>query len=517
MNAKIITLALCLSAYIATAQKQNVSIFKNGTAFYVKTQTVNAEKGMITLKEVPQATFGTLWFNAPANSIKSVQSNEEEVENKNKVGSMISLLKANLGKRAIVKLEDNKIYQGSIEAVESEYITLKTIDGKWLVTQPKEIESMELLDMPSYYLKEKKSVINLSFAQNKPSQTLQMMYLQKGISWVPSYVIDLQDDKKARIVLRSTLMNDAEDMDNASVNFVVGVPNFAYTYLESPLTFKQDVMSFINTLNATSNRYGVYYNQPGAVGRGDITTQSMTNMMTREVDQDEEPMEVQNLEGQNAGDLYFYNAQNVTLKKGERAFYDIFQEDVEYQHIYEVNLTGNNSNDYVTISNDLNNVWHSIRLKNTTKYPWTTGTVLITQKVEGVDKPLSQDKLSYVPAGGKGEIKLTIAPNISVKDSEKEISREANKKKKGGYNYDLVTVEGKIELKNYKEENVKLNINRFVQGEMLTCDMAWVINKKVSLYEGFNYNNDVEWEVELAAGKSKEITYQYKIYVRKTY
>jgi hypothetical protein len=56
---------------MALAQTQVVSTFKNGTGFFVKKMTVNAQGGSYMLKEIPQATFGTLWFDAPNNTVKT--------------------------------------------------------------------------------------------------------------------------------------------------------------------------------------------------------------------------------------------------------------------------------------------------------------------------------------------------------------------------------------------------------------------------------------------------------------
>jgi hypothetical protein len=515
---KIICLLIFLltNHYLIQAQNSTLAVFKNGTTFFVKKQKVDASSGKWKMKEIPQATFGTLWFSAQSNEIKSISSFQEEITEKQKAENIFCILKANIGKRAIINVVlagDEKVYEGTIEEVRNTLVIFK-VANQWLSIESASIKSLSLFEKPAseYESKEKKRIIQLEFAKANKEQNIEMMYLQKGISWVPSYAIDLVSDTKAKLTLRATLMNDVEDIQNANLNFVVGVPNFAYSYLQSPLTSNESVVNFINTLNQNSN------SNPSFNRRSDnIVSQSLANYA--QIEAPEEEIVFKGMEGQDAEDLYFYTLANVSLPKGGRAFYDILQAEIDYQHIYEVELKGNNENSYYgkdfTQEEKPNSVFHSIRLKNDSKMPWTTGTALITKMVNNQSSPLSQDKLNYIPVGGKGKLKITIAPNISAKHSERELNRVENQKKKDGYMYDLVTVEGKIELKNYKDKTVKLNILRRIIGEAQKSSEKWEAKKLFDFYSGVNAFTQAEWDIDLNAGQSKEITYEYKIYVRR--
>lgn len=517
---KIIFLLIFLLAshHLIQAQNSTLAVFKNGTTFFVKKQKVDASSSKWKMKEIPQATFGTLWFSAQGNDIKSISSFQEEITEKQKVESILCVLKANIGKRASINVVlggVEKVYEGTIEEVKNTLLIFKS-NTQWLNIEHTAVKNVSLFEKsPSEYeSKEKKRIIQLEFAKANKDQNIEMMYLQKGISWVPSYAIDLVSDTKAKLTLRATLMNDIEDIQNANLNFVVGVPNFAYSYLQSPLTSNESVITFINTLNQNSNV------SPSFNRRSDnIVSQSLVNYASRDIEVFDEEIIFKGMEGQDAEDLFFYTLANVSLPKGGRAFYDILQTEIDYQHIYEVELRGNNENTHYgkdfTQEENPNNVFHSIRLKNDSKMPWTTGTALITKAVNNQSSPLSQDKLNYIPVGGKGKLKITIAPNISVKHSERELSRIENQKKKDGYTYDLVTVEGKIELKNYKDKAVKLNILRRITGETQKSSEKWDAKKLFDVYSGVNAFSQAEWETDLSGGQSKEITYEYKIFVRR--
>ncbi|WP_299459979.1 hypothetical protein [uncultured Microscilla sp.] len=509
----ITTLALLVA--LATQAQQNVAVFKNGSAFFVNKMQVNASKGYYLLDKVPAATFGTLWFTADNNTIKGTRSYMESVRKKQKVKNKMDVLRANQGKMLTLTLSNNKTYTGVVQRLDGNMVVFST-GGKWMTFAPGNVEMVVFSQAPAaeYTQKQKKRVLKIDFAKANASQTFEMMYLQKGISWVPNYAVALRENKKAVITLKANLMNDVEDLKNASINFVVGVPNFAYDYLQSPVASTQRVSDFISRLNRNSNR-----SSSRLRNRADITTQRLSNFTPRAFNGNMSG--IRGLKGQSAEDLYFYNTSNITLKKGDRAFYEIFKANVDYEDIYEVSLNANSSSrssyskSYAQSDQSIGKVWHSIRLQNKTSYPWTTGTVLITKEISGVAKPLSQDKLNYTPPGSKTKLKMTISPNINVKSAEREVSREEKKTRKDRYTYDLLTVESKIDIKNYHNKDIKLSVCRTITGEPIKCNTKWKTNKKFSVYNNINMSHDLDWEVKLKKGEKKTITYQYKIYVRR--
>lgn len=517
MKKKTLLIAL-LGVWITTAlqAQQNVAVFKNGSAFFVNKMKVNASKGYYLLEKVPAATFGTLWFTADNNTIKGTRSYMEKVPKKQKVKNIEGVLRANVGKSLTLTLDDDKTYVGVIQRMDDDMVVFKT-GAKWMTFIPGRARMVVFNQAPAseFVKKKEQRVLKIDFAKARANQAFEMMYLQKGISWVPNYSVTLLDNKKASITLKANLMNDVEDLKNASINFVVGVPNFAYDYLQSPVASTQRVSNFISRLNQNSARSRIR-------SRADITRQQLTNFANESSNTGSSGVtSTKGLKGQSAEDLYFYNASNITLKKGDRAFYEIFRANVGYEDIYEVSLNANSSSrssyakSYTESNKNIAQVWHSIRLENKTSYPWTTGTVLITKKISGIDKPLSQDKLNYTPSGGKSKLRITISPNINVKSAEREVSRAENKKRKDRYTYDLLTVESKIDIKNYHNKDIKLNINRTITGEPISCSEKWKTNKKFSVYNNINLSHDLEWEIKIKKGETKTVTYQYKIYVRR--
>lgn len=527
---------LTLNVHVMSQSKQTISVFKNGTGFFIKKVNPKIKDGVSIIENLPQALFGTIWFSTENGSIRSVTS--ELGSSTQKASTLFELLKANTGKKVRIVLQSGESVEGTIEKtgsysksekIEASYIPLVSNSNTYLLLKTKDswktisdnsIRSIDFFDQPNeeFISEQSKRVVRLDFAKGNTSQSVDMMYMSKGIGWIPSYLITLKDEKNASLILTANFSNDAEDIQDGKLSLVVGVPNFAYSFLESPLTSKQTLAEFLQALNYGGTDY---------IGRGDlrnIASQSMSN--TGYVSDGDGSSALEEAKITSKEDLYFYEIPfKVNLKKGDRAIYELLRGDFEYQHIYETQLA-TNSNDGYSYSYDRDRekkskepekVWHSIQFKNTTGNPLTTGTVMIVNEENGIQKPISQDKLNYTVIGGRAKVKLTLSPDIEVMANEKETSREERVKKKDGYDYDLVNVEATITIKNRKSTFLKLNLTRDVWGEMIKSTHKWDLIKLAPYYYDYylSKKNQVDWEVELKANESKEITYQYKVYIRR--
>ncbi|AFM04029.1 hypothetical protein Fleli_1611 [Bernardetia litoralis DSM 6794] len=516
--------------------EQRVAIFKNGAGFFFNPMTLTAEKegeqkGKFIIKSLPEALFGTFWFytnGKPINSLKSYES-EEKTDSK-KAGSLNEMLYANIEKNVEITLKystekDSEVI-GKIQDVnlKSEMLFLETTQPKvgFMVISMNEIKTLSFSQKPNtnYSPLKNQRIIEVEIDKATSQENVEMAYLQRGIGWLPSYLINLKDDKKAQIVLRAEVVNDAEDIKNATLSLVVGVPNFKYDKFVSPFVSNQTLESFLNQLNNSSrSNYG---GQKIAMSNM-IITQS-ANYQNDEIDVYGGGGNTDEIETQSQEDLFFYTKNGVSLPKGGRALYSLFNEEVDYKHIYEVELAQNNGYNvvYKQDNEQRNDVYHSLELKNSTNFPWTTGTAMVTQprknkegSVNTTNDPqvLSQDMIKYTAKTSKSILRLTVAPDIMVKDNEQETERETNIKQKKLV-YDLVTATATIEVKNYKDKEVNLKVSRTITGEMLKTDSNWETKKRLNYY-AINPINDVIWEVKLGKGESKTITYSYQFYVRK--
>jgi hypothetical protein len=62
-------------------------------------------------------------------------------------------------------------------------------------------------------------------------------------------------------------------------------------------------------------------------------------------------------------------------------------------------------------------------------------------------------------------LKITIATDIRASHEEREVGRQQDVSHRRGFNYDLVTLEGKLKVKNYKGKEVRLSIGKSLRGK----------------------------------------------------
>jgi len=509
-------------------KNQSVSIFKNGTAFFIKSGEVETENRSYTFqKDMPEALFGTLWFNSPDNSLKSVQSSKDTIFETKEVQNLVEKLKANIGKVVSVtyftpgaEMSLANTSSGIIKHVAFDFVEIKG-RTRWISIKTANILKISFEEFPgNHWNQEKlKQVIRVKFDSEKKKQPIEMMYLQQKLAWLPNYLVSLKDEKTAFLTLRATVMNDAEDIENTDINFVVGVPNFRFSSLGSPLMNTMPVLDFLSKLNRTvdGNQNQNYY-------------QGLSNMMTAQIAFSPETYEEQivmvpagedpmQLEGSAEEDLFFYKMENVSLIKGDRAFFDILKTEIPIEHIYKVNLRANDNNTYYASSKDemeeeRNVVLHTIKIFNEGNTPWTTGTAMVLNSTEGLPKPLSQDILKYTASKGDSYLTITASPNIKVTQTEIETSREDKVKRWSGTYYDLVKVESKVKIKNFKEKSIKMELKRKITGRLVSSDIPWDFSHQIRQQNSVNQVNNVKWELELKAGEEHELKYDYELYVR---
>ena len=126
--------------------------------------------------------------------------------------------------------------------------------------------------------------------------------------------------------------------------------------------------------------------------------------------------------------------------------------------------------------------------------------------------PLAQDTLSYTPPGGRGTLKLTVATDVRAEQSQTEKARRQINL--GGYNYDEVAVDGKLRLSNGKNKEIAMLVRKSLVGEVLEAPDGQT-SKTARNLTAVNANSDIQWEFKLGAGQARELTYQYKVLLRR--
>jgi hypothetical protein len=539
------------SAEVSAAELKTVAVaaFKNGLAFIVRQGDVSLDAGSGRISPIPSPTLGTLWIapNDAGASLDEVVAYRYKVTGQRPISSLAAVLSANAGKTVTVVYDQKEItgeivglpdkgmppgdpqpvpipgtsmgdavYPGPAPPrVPPEYLLLKT-DRKLLALH---LSAISQAYLPSDMVfqeeqQEERKALRFKIKGAGTHANLTMGYLEQGLGWTPSYMISLQDETTAQITMQAVLTDDAEDLADTDVFFVVGVPNFAYGGTPSPMALQQSLLEFMQSAGRKDSGL-----------RSSYSNAIMGQMAMDELQKKEAfgaTPTVEDLSGAPEEDLFLYTRAGVTLARGERATYNVFTGSVKYEHIYEwevldqprVDGFGNviqpsynpNGADGAGVSN----IWHSIRLNNSSKFPWTSAPAMV---ISGTH-PVSQDTLPYTPKAATSNLKITVATDLRSTHEEREAARQPGIERRRGYNYDLVTVEGTLKVKNFKSKDVRLSIGKTLRGDVETVSDE---GKAVKLGEAIQADNPMSrltWELTLKAGAERVITYRYKIWLR---
>ena len=519
----------------------SVAAFKNGLGFFMRQGTAHLAGGQARIPFVPEASLGTLWLapNESGVAIEELVAYRYKTQKERGVESLEELLENSVGKTVTVTFNqkeytgeilgfskpetqntasppnnvDTYLLSSSIAPAQPARVLLMKAGNVVLALDPRSVSLVSSPAAPNMTFKQESEAKALRFTLKGAKETanLTMGYLEKGVGWTPSYLVSLQDEKSARITMQAVLTDDVEDLNDADVFFVVGVPNFQFADQWSPMALQQTLVQYMR--DAETPRSNSRFSNA-------IMSQSVGGLR-QENGPDTFQATVRELQGAPEEDLFLYTRPNVTLAKGERATYNIFAANIPYEHIYEwevvdnpqVDVYGNrvnNSSANNAADPAANVVWHSLRLKNSSAFPWTSAPAMV---ISGT-KALSQDTLLYTPKEASTNLKMTIATDLRTSKKELEVERQPKALYRNGIDFEAVTVEGTLKLKNYKNGAVAVKVYRSLVGEVLSTTDAGQAEKTGEGIRGVNASSRITWDVKLKPGEEKVITYRYKILVR---
>ncbi len=501
---------------IAQPKVVAISMFKNGYAFV--TREIPLTNGEANVVEVPQASLGTLWFWSDKGALDSVTSVDELNEKKVTVpvGSFAQALEQNVGCSVTVDT-GNGVLEGKILGAMGEVLILERNGGTTAITKTS-IRSVTSSDAKFKWTSESVQAQPRRYYRIKMKgrpASVQMMSLERGVTWSPGYAIDISDPKKLQVIAKATLLNDLTDLENVESRLITGFPNLEFKDILEPLTSRMPLDQWVNTMSPAG---------PGGLGgaarnrRSEAMTQNayMPGAAARDADWSGVPQA--GGAGQAIGDLFFYDLKGLSLKKGSRVYQTLFRAESEYEHIYcwDIEDLIANNVEYRQIPPGQDKlpeeVWHALKFKNSANQPLTTAPVSILSNGELI----GQSQTSYVPTGADAEVRINKSLDIRCEWFEEELSRErgAIKRYDNWPLYDLVRIKGTLEIHNMKADKVKMAVNKEFTGEIQSKSAEATVKKTVKSLREVNPGGTINWILNVDSGKKQTLNYEYTVYVR---
>lgn len=569
-----------------TVTTNRVVIFKDGYGLVHRRGVGQTDAdGAARSTAVPDAAvLGTVWASPKSGKLRGITSgwvsHETDAQQDVLCERLDQLLAANEGQSARVRLTDGSLLEGVIVRVlrgpakpqvdstatelatavaavpgfhqppaapvteaaivwrhgPATHVVLKTSDGE-VAINVSEIRTVNVEQMRttlSEKVTRKTSAKELVFHHDQPNSDLDVSwaYFRPGFRWIPTYQIRLDRDPEAteaQIELQAELLNEAEDIRDAEIDIVVGVPHFRFRDVPSPLSLEQALQATLQAIAPQlANNYQAFGNSISQVSAYGARSQEFRQSSAAASG----ALEGQTLElggdlsAEGSQDLFVYNLGRRTLERGQRMVVPIFATTAKYRNLYTWNLNlmdaqqaqlGQPGAAPLQLSD--NRVWRQLVLTNRTDLPWTTGPVML---MEG-DRPLAQELMTYTPARNDVRVPVTVAVDVRASYHDKELHRVPNALQVANINYADIQKQVTLDVCNNKNRTIPLEVELTFVGTVTKAshdgqvvqlplqpdpsrgyDSAWAVNSQ----------SRVVWKVELKPGETFAPTVDYQYYVR---
>ena len=224
---------------------REVTVFKDGHTFVLhEGEMPTNDKGNVVLDYLPQPIMGTFWaYSADDQSKLSCVVSGKRIISVNRTAlNFRELIEANIGSRVQIKDHNNsRLYEATILKIlertseelrrtsapgmedklpiRGDIVLLKVAEGVKAVPIDR-IGEITFLDDPEAELaqEEFRNIMTLKLdwdkSNPKASANVGMVYVQRGIRWIPNYQVVIDDEGNALIKLQATIINELADIED---------------------------------------------------------------------------------------------------------------------------------------------------------------------------------------------------------------------------------------------------------------------------------------------------------------
>jgi hypothetical protein len=452
---------------------REVTVFKDGHAYVVRDTALPADgKGQIVLDELPAPVLGTFWpFASDGARLVSAKAGRETTSTETAATDLRQFARANVGKDVVVVTADKERIEGKLQSVTvakepspgvvNDVLLLATATGTRIlpVALVRDLEVRgEVADkVRSEKAKER---LVLQVAGGGANAKVGVMYVQKGMRWIPAYRIDIDGKGQASVQFEATLVDDLVDLEHATVNLVIGVPKFEFQGLLDPISLQQEAAQIAAQMAPQNYLSNVMSNS--------LMSQS-ANYRGRAQDAPEQGPTVEG--GDSNEDLFVFTVKDVSLKKGERLVLPIRSFQLTYRDVYRLDVPfappmevrqNLQSDRVIELARQLAapKARHALRIVNGGDVPLTTAPALVLAG----GRVLAQGRMTYTPKGAETDLEINVAIDVCVETEEHETKRDPGPIRLGSENYGRVDVAGTIDITNRRTTSVEIEVTRRALG-----------------------------------------------------
>lgn len=484
-----------------------VDLFKNGLAV-VKREAALGKAGVYVLDDVPTPVHGTFYIDSTATVDVAVQMRDVEVPaNETAPGALQDDL---AGKKVTVHFKGTnrpplsgtmmkfKPAKGE-EAAANRFYVIQTAKGR-AYADPADVSAVESDDAGGTVTRRKPRLVFTLKDTDKPQTVVSVRYITTGMSWAPTYRIDISDPKQLTLEQHAVVKNELADLAGAEVRLISGYPSVEYSHVRSPLAPRTSLASFFGELGGGRHR------EIDALSNSIVSQQavSMNNFRVYNVALGATPV------GEGV-DLHYQSIGTRTLADGDALSTVVAKGKADYERIVEWLIPDGRDVYGRHNGGDDGEAWDALKFKNPLSFPMTTGPATVT-----ANGKFNGQRTSYwVNAGEETVLRVEKALSVRTRASENEkLERDGSGRDViwiGGRQYRRTTVEGELAVSNNRKETVSLVVRRRFSGELVTAEGAPRQTLREEGAYSVNKRQELIWTVPLKGGEEKKIKYSYTV------
>lgn len=550
MNTKTLLLLALTGCGFATAtvtetdmKPCKVAIFKNNYGF-ITMQGELGNESSTRLTSLPVPSLGTFWIwaeeGARINSLVSGLFDYEETL----PADMKTLAAANAGSKVQVSYymtgEDTRMVEGTLlpfpkanelsqgntigqistsgkNAMIGNVLLLKTETSTLALDMGRiiSIDYMGDINLPTKV--NKRPCVELQLAQAAPSKKVQATCLSQGITWLPSYNLELGEDGKAILNAKATITNNLIDLEGVEMELITGYPSLNNQGQIDPMAMERAMADSLPTFD---KRYSNRAPAPSALRSGSAALMDVESSWA--------VTGGSAAAGTDTGNLFFYPVAQFTAKVGQVVTQPLFSETIDYKHVYTWLIEDPSyfREHIVGLQQEPSTIWDCIRFTNPLNMPLTAAPIEFTQK----GRISGTNDLSYTPSKTECTVRMGRAINFVTSKSCKVIKQEVidypsqNTKQqvvvqssdpsksskvamtKVTKNSCLVT----LSIKNPSDKPVDMEITQEVKGHVTQVGQNghnYSIVRAGAHY--LDLDNIITWRISIPANSTQELEFNY--------
>jgi hypothetical protein len=489
---------------LARMPVKEITVFKDGHAFVLHAgRMATDESGNVVLDQLPSPVIGTFWPYVADRRAKlaSVTASSRDVIVERTALDLRQLIEGNPGAQVIVTENKGASYKATILAVPTQdrddqraqaapgaeripekagdVVLLETEGGTKVV----KLDQIQDLRFTGSYRRtvaseERRNLLTLRLDWGgKPEKDAEvgLVYLQRGIRWIPNYRVSIDGKGRALIKLQATLVNELADLEDVTAHLVIGIPSFELKDTPDPIALQQAVAELSQSFQHDARTAFAFSNA--------IMTQQLASPVSRG-HLAEAPAAGLDLgpgvaESGSQEDLFVFTLEHVSLRKGDRAVVPVAEFALKYRDVFALDVPvapppelwrslGSERQAELARAFSSSRVTHRIRLSNSSAFPLTTAPALILRD----ERLLAQGLMTYAAQGAETDLTITPIVDVGIRKEDHETKRVPNAATWQGEQYGRVELQGTLTLTSYRREPVEIEITRHVLGNALSADNA---------------------------------------------